>query len=138
MRKFILVLLGVIYILSSNMFSTAQSQAAHIIVEGVWETNFGKMVLVQRGNIVEGHYTHDKGKIKGRLEGNIFVGKWMERPSYKPPRDAGDVRLVFTKDGKSFSGHWRYGFGGNSWNGNWSGKKVNSNDHHRKGPMSFR
>lgn len=93
-------------------------------IAGTWNTNFGKIILAQHGNIVTGHYTHDNGKIVGFLKGNIFKGKWSEAPTYKPPHDAGDCEFIFLKNGKSFSGNWRYGFGGNSWNGDWSGEKL--------------
>ena len=126
MRKIasIVFLMSFLFFHLGTVPSYAQGKEIDIIVDGIWESNFGKLVLVQHGNSIEGHYTHDKGKIKGRLEGNVFIGKWMEQPTYKPRRDAGDVRLVFAKDGKSFSGHWRYGFGGTSWNGKWTGKKL--------------
>ena len=93
-------------------------------VSGVWTSNFGTLTLVQEGNIVKGYYTHDNGKIVGFLKGNVFVGKWSEAPTYRPRHDAGSVRLIFSDQGQSFKGHWRYGFGGNAWNGDWTGKKV--------------
>jgi len=90
-------------------------------VAGAWQTNFGRMVLHQRGFRVWGNYTHDKGKIEGTLRGRVLVGRWSEAPSYRPPKDAGDFRFRFSEDGQSFQGRWRYGFGGAKWNGHWSG-----------------
>ena len=90
----------------------------------MWHTNWGKLVLEQNGNVVTGHYTHDKGKISGTLNGNILTGKWSEAPTYKPKKDAGEFVLTFSNNGKTFSSKWRYGFGGNSWPYNdWTGTK---------------
>ena len=102
----------------------ANSNAIKLKVSGTWNTDWGKLVLVQHGNIVTGRYTHDNGKIVGFLKGNILIGKWSEAPTYKPNHDAGSVVLTFSNQGKSFSGRWRYGFGGNAWNGTWSGKSA--------------
>ncbi|MGA1862011.1 choice-of-anchor C family protein [Deferribacter thermophilus] len=98
-----------------------------INVAGSWDTNFGKMNLIQRGNTVTGSYTHDKGRITGTISGNILIGRWSEYPSYKPPRDAGDLQFVFSKDGTKFTGKWRYGFCGNTWDGTWNGTKISTN-----------
>jgi len=95
-----------------------------IDVKGRWKSNFGTMVLKQSGSKVEGKYTHDKGKIEGTLKGNILTCRWSEAPSYMPKHDAGDCRLIFSPDGKSFTGKWRYGFGGSSWDGSWEGEKC--------------
>ncbi len=92
-------------------------------ISGIWSSGFGSLTLTQKGNKITGHYTHDHGHIEGTINGNKFTGRWSEAPTYKPPRDAGDCEFVFSKNGKSFSGRWRYGFGGSSWNGEWNGKK---------------
>jgi len=94
-----------------------------INISGTWDTSWGKMVVKQNGNRITAHYTHDKGRLDGIIKGNVFIGKWSEYPTYKPHDDAGDVKLKFLQDGKSFSGNWRYGFGGSSWSGDWSGNK---------------
>ncbi len=87
--------------------------------EGEWSTNWGDMVLTQTGSKVSGTYTHDQGKISGTVSGNTLTGTWSESPSYSPPGDAGEVELVMSEDGKSFTGKWRYGSEG-SW-GSWDG-----------------
>jgi hypothetical protein len=93
-------------------------------ISGKWNSNFGEITFKQSGNKIEGFYTHDSGRIRGTLKSNTFIGRWMEAPTYKPPHDAGDVKFIFSKDGKSFSGKWRYGLGGNSWNGDWQGHRI--------------
>jgi len=96
-------------------------------IAGIWDTNFGQMVIKQSGNKITGSYTHDNGKIEGILNGNVLTGKWSESPSYSPPFDAGDFKFIFSKDFKSFTGYYRYGFGKESWKDkwyDWSGKKL--------------
>jgi hypothetical protein len=90
---------------------------------GTWKTNWGTMDLRQGGLSVSGAYTHDKGKITGFVEGNVMKGTWSESPTYGPDRDAGDLELVLSEDGQSFSGRWRYGSKG-GWKGTWNGTRV--------------
>ncbi|MCM8779757.1 MAG: FecR family protein [Candidatus Omnitrophica bacterium] len=102
--------------------AAAQAQAAQIT--GIWSSNFGEITFTQSGNMVSATYTHDKGKIEGKLEGNILRGTWSEAPTYKPPKDAGDIEFVFSPDFKSFQGKWRSGSERQTWNGSWSGKRI--------------
>jgi hypothetical protein len=102
---------------------TPQPQPGTDHVSGTWNTSFGMMTLTQNGSNVTGSYTNDSGKIEGTLEGNILLGSWSERPSYKPPHDAGDIEFTFSEDGRSFTGTWRYGFDKQTWNGKWRGTK---------------
>jgi hypothetical protein len=102
---------------------TPQPQPDTNHVSGTWKTNFGLMTLTQDGSHVTGSYPHDSGKIDGTLEGNVLRGSWSERPSYKPPKDAGDFEFTFSEDGRKFSGTWRYGSQKQSWDGKWNGEK---------------
>lgn len=86
---------------------------------GEWDSNWGDMVFIQNGNAVTATYTYDQGKISGTVSGNTLTGTWSEAPSYAPPKDAGEVELTMSADGKSFTGKWRYGSEG-TW-GNWEG-----------------
>lgn len=88
---------------------------------GTYETNWGKMYLTQKGQIVTGTYEHDTGKITAKVSGYQLLGTWSESPSYKAPSDAGEIMFTLSKDGKSFSGKWRYGNSGN-WSA-WTGTK---------------
>jgi hypothetical protein len=92
-------------------------------VSGTWKTSFGLMTLTQTGSQVTGSYPHDSGKIEGTLEGNVLRGSWSESPSYKPPKDAGDLEFTFSEDGRNFTGTWRYGSQKQSWDGKWTGEK---------------
>jgi hypothetical protein len=89
---------------------------------GTWQTNWGAMILTQRGDTVEGEYEHDSGKIKGILSknGKVVRGRWSESPSYKAPNDAGDIEFTLTSDNE-FTGKWKYGSGG-SWS-TWTGSR---------------
>jgi hypothetical protein len=102
---------------------SAGSPAATFALSGKWKTDFGLMTLTQDGSTVTGSYTHDSGKIEGRLEGNILRGTWSESPSYKAPKDAGDFEFIFSEDGRNFTGTWRSGSQKQSWDGKWTGKK---------------
>ena len=102
-----------------------ENQNEIMSIAGAWESGFGDIVFSQSGSRVTGTYTHDNGKIEGELNGHILRGKWSEKPSYKPPRNAGEFEFVFSKDGKTFSGKWRYGFDKKTWDGSWRGKLIN-------------
>ncbi len=93
-------------------------------VSGEWKTRFGTLTLLQSASKVTGNYTSDNGKIEGTMEGGVLKGTWSESPSYKPPKDAGDVEFVFSGDGRSFKGKWRYGHGGSGWKGGWNGTRM--------------
>jgi len=102
----------------------AEESGGGLDVSGNWKTSFGTLTLSQSASSVTGNYTSDDGKIGGAIKGNVLKGAWSESPSYKPPKDAGDVEFVFSEDGKSFKGKWRYGHGGSGWKGNWSGTRM--------------
>lgn len=120
MKKIIYILiLTLILCLSLPLGPAAAADLGTYSWEGEWTTNWGDMVLTQTGSTVTGTYTHDQGRINGMVSGNTLTGTWSESPSYDPPSDAGDVELVMSADGKSFTGKWRYGSEG-SW-GVWEG-----------------
>lgn len=81
------------------------------------------MTFTQDGSSISGSYTHDNGKIEGKLEGRVLSGRWSESPTYAPTHDAGDFEFVFSEDLKTFSGKWRYGFEKKSWDGAWTGTR---------------
>ena len=102
--------------------SQETDSAGIIIISGTWKSGFGDIVFSQSGSRVTGTYTHDNGKIEGELKENTLRGKWSEKPSYEPPRNAGEFEFVFSEDVKTFSGKWRYGFGKETWDGSWKGE----------------
>ncbi|MEI6913900.1 MAG: hypothetical protein WCL39_02090 [Armatimonadota bacterium] len=94
---------------------------------GQWKTAWGIVTLRTEGNSVMGTYPHDQGKIRGTVseDGRKLVGKWLEGPTYKPPKDSGPVEFTLSEDGKSFKGYYWYGAKGNHGLGanEWSGTK---------------
>jgi len=87
-------------------------------VSGTYTTEWGKMVLMQEGNLVTGYYEHDNGILSGMLNGMVITGSWKEEPTKEPPLDAGLLEFVFENDLKSFTGYWKYGADENN---DWSG-----------------
>jgi len=47
---------------------------------GTWDTNWGKMYLVQVGDMVIGYYEHDNGKVTAKVVDNKLIGIWLEAP----------------------------------------------------------
>jgi hypothetical protein len=113
---------------SGNWTGSKMSASGYQMVDGVYDTFYGKLTfkltIKQSGNKITGNYGHDDGKIEGTVEGREIRGRWMESPTYKPPKDAGLFRFVFSEDLKSFTGKWHYGFEEGDWRADWSGKKV--------------
>jgi hypothetical protein len=101
-----------------------QSESTSYSFIGDWDSNWGDMTFRQSGSKIIGEYTHDKGKLEGVVNGDVFIGSWSESPSYAKPNDAGDVELKLSKDGNSFEGNWRYGSDSASWSGGWTGTRV--------------
>lgn len=98
-------------------YSAAQNQS----FAGVWDTVAGgsykyTLTLEQKGEQITGSYTPGNGKVEGTLEGNVLRLRWTQDPDLK-----GTARLVFSKDGQSFTGMISTGddpdVGGHSWNG---------------------
>ncbi len=80
-----------------------------------WDTNWNEMTLIQSGNMVEGSYLYDDGKITGSLSKSpdgliILIGWWKEAGNSKScgPDNAWSGSLVFLFDANqsSFSGDW--------------------------------
>lgn len=85
---------------------------------GLWDTNYGQLVLFQSGNYVNGTYTFaNGGEINGTTSGNTLVGNWTQTDS------SGTLEFMMVGDCNSFSGNWRYGDSG-KWLGNWDGNRI--------------
>jgi len=109
-----------IFLLASGMIALAEGAN----FTGVWDTNFGTMTLKQNGNSVTGTYTHDDGRIEGKVSGGRLDFRWFEEPTYSLPNDAGGGYFIIAADGKSFKGKWRYGFSGPWRDGEWKGELM--------------
>ena len=90
---------------------------------GTWSTNWGSMQLTQVGDSVWGTYTHDGGRINGKVTGNTLAGLWTEAPTYSVGSDGGKISFTLSADCKSFAGGWRYGVDGNDLPGGWTGTR---------------
>lgn len=99
-------------------------QGSQVRVAGTFQTHFGEIVLYQEGQRVWGNYSHQNGRVEGTLEGNVFRGNWSQSPSYQPPNDAGDFVFTFTRDGRAFTGSWRYGYRGPWVDQPWNGQRI--------------
>lgn len=113
---------------TGNWTGTKSSGAGYEMVEGVYETYYGKvpirLTIKQSGSKISGNYDHHNGRIEGTVEGREIRGRWLEAPSYKPPKDAGVFRFIFSPDKQSFTGKWHYGFEEGEWREDWNGKKA--------------
>jgi len=107
-----------------NLTGTRSSNAGYEIVEGAYMTERGKLTIKQSGSKITGSYEQNQGKIEGTVEGREIRGRWMEAPSYKPPKHAGLFRFAFSEDRKSFKGRWHYGLEEKEWRQDWDGKRV--------------
>jgi hypothetical protein len=91
---------------------------------GRWDTaDWGEIELQQSDDLVTGSFLSGEGKIEGTVSGDKLTGTWSEAPTYSPPRHAGDLELIMSKDCNSFSGNWRFGTSGD-WFGEWNGMRI--------------
>lgn len=117
MNKFLsrsktLIIIIVIFsflVIASNIsfFNNKKEVQAYCTWTGTWETSWGKMYLIQKGDRVTGNYEYDNGKIEGIVSGNILSGTWAESPSYSLPYDAGEIEFTISSDCKTFTGKCR-------------------------------
>ena len=110
MKKGISIILAMCLIMGVFMPVTgkATDDLGYYSWEGEWDSDWGNIVITQKGNQISGTYTHDNGRISGMVSGNTITGTWAEYPSYSAPNDAGDIIFEMASDGKSFSGKWRF------------------------------
>ncbi len=115
-------LIVLILIVSIPSFSFSQKTTNNI--SGHFQTEWGKMVLVQSGNTVTGTYEHDNGRLEGKIDNNVITGNWYEEPTSQPPTDAGIFRFEFADDGNSLTGFWKYDYSDGAWDGQWTGTRI--------------
>lgn len=106
------------------LLSAARPQQADIWT-GTWErAGWGTMTVTQSGGRAKGTYTWQDGRMEGVVSGLRFVGTWNRAPTRQAPLDVGKFELQISKDGKSFTGWWRYADG--SGGGDWSGTRISA------------
>ena len=85
--------------------------------DGIWDTSFGRVRLVQEEGRIHGCYESvGPARIEGRLDGKRFVFRYFE------PKVQGDGWFELTADGSAFDGSWRPD-GATAW-GAWQGQRV--------------
>ncbi len=85
--------------------------------DGVWETSFGRLALIQEADRVFGFYEGaGSSSVEGRLEGGRLVFRIRE------PSAAGEGWFDLAPDAGSFAGLWRPD-GAAGW-GQWAGRRV--------------
>ncbi len=74
---------------------------ARVGFDGLWETSFGRMRLMQEGDRLHGFYEGGGGStLEGRLEGAEFTF------TYREPTAAGEGQFRLADDGLTFEGEW--------------------------------
>lgn len=97
---------------------------------GHWTSSqWGEHYIRVEGSTMKVVYTHDDGRVVGRIDGTTFTGWWTEVPSRGPRADAGDVTFTFTRvgDKPTIDGTWRYGSEGtmrDNWDLTWVGSDI--------------
>jgi hypothetical protein len=109
-RKFYLLL---VLVLISSLALAKQSYT------GTWQTNWGKVVLEQRGGRVTGKYI---GSFNGTIEGKVVEGKLMFK-WFQSNGEWGRGYFVLSKDGSKITGRWGGGES-DSAGGPWTGKRI--------------
>jgi len=85
--------------------------------DGIWETGFGRMRLVQEGSRVRGTYAGGgPATISGRVDGDRLVFRYREKGA------SGEGRFTIADNEEAFAGHWRPR-GKRDWRP-WSGHRV--------------
>ncbi|MBJ2356372.1 DUF1566 domain-containing protein [Sphaerochaeta sp. S2] len=79
----------------NNQFKT-ETPVQSGTIAGVYDTNFGKMTLTQRGSSVTGEYP--MGEVQGTFSNNTFSG------TFSSMGIEGTFNLVFTPNGDAFEG----------------------------------
>lgn len=88
---------------------TAPSPAAAATWTGTWNTNYGRVVLTQAGNIVTGTYLFCSGHLHGTVTGSTVRGRWGQRfPCDGAREGSGRFEFTMTPGGDAFRGHWNY------------------------------
>lgn len=88
--------------------------------EGILNTSWGEVTLVQHGDEVTGSFTFDQGKINGTVMGNTLYADWSKAPTYSGPFDAGMIEITAHPASKEVLARWKY-YDAQNWNHNWNG-----------------
>jgi hypothetical protein len=76
--------------------------SGHRLWDGVWDTSFGRMRLVQEADRVYGFYeSGEHSRVDGHLDGDRFTFRYQE------PKAAGEGWFELSADAQGFAGSWR-------------------------------
>ena len=104
-----ILIICLVFVMSSALVLPGIQAAASSNWSGVWDTDYGKMVLQQNGKHISGTYEYNGGgRVEGTITGNIFRGTWYE------PGNSGTLKFAISDDGMIFRGFWN---GDSPWNG---------------------
>lgn len=99
--------------------------AGTLNVNGTYTTDFGDLVIKQKGTEVTGSYSYPseggvmaKGTIKGTLKSTVLTFTWQQ--SQGTQKAGGTGKFTFAANGKSFTGTWKDSKGKT---GEWSGTR---------------
>lgn len=82
---------------------------ATININGIWESNWGKVDIKQNGTLVSGHYEFNQGKIRfGGIQRNRVTYTWFEDVI----RKSGNTIMFLNEEGNRLIGVWCFG---NDW-----------------------
>ena len=98
-------------------------------VVGHWTGDWGTLYLrLEADGSVRGVYPRDDGALVGRVDNGVLTGWWCEAPTRRPDADAGDVELVFERDGGHLvlRGAWRDGATSEDWHRGWDLERTDT------------
>lgn len=84
------------------VFLSLTACVKHPDVSGVWETNWGKMEIQQKGKHISGSYDYMEGRIEGSLQNQTLHGTWIQ------PNGEGTFVFEFNESLTEFTGSWGY------------------------------
>jgi hypothetical protein len=103
---------------SSTNVQTPQITVTNIA--GIYNTDFGKMTLIQTGDKLTGNYEGGNGTLNGKIEGNRFTGTWKNSSNSR----TGNFEFIFNSYFSAFTG--KYGYNSDTPGRKWNGTKTKS------------
>lgn len=104
------VILSIIGVGTWRAVAPAGPSTSSVSFAGSWDTNWGRLEIVDKEGTVRGRYSYDAsgrkqaGLIKGVVRGTVLVATWEEqRPD---GHHTGPLQLEMAPDGQSFRGAW--------------------------------
>jgi len=113
---------------------------ADINVVGKYDTDWGELNIVRQtktgdGYYVQGAFTDKSYECNGMLRGRTLRdGRWFKFRG--GPKEKGTFECVFSSDGSSFRGRWKYK-GSSSWDGEITGVRMGSSGGPGKAAKKF-